>query len=49
MSTPLAVNVRLSPVKIDAVGRVRHLVRRFLNLSDGEIFELGASIGFACI
>ena len=42
----LAVRLRLSPVGVYAFARVRDAVRRFLNLSDGELFELGASIGF---
>ena len=46
---PLAVNVHLSPVIVDAVSRVRSPVRRFLNLRDGELFELGATIGFVGI
>ena len=48
-STPLAVNMRLSRVGIDAVGRVRDVVRSLLKLIEGEIFERGASIKFACI
>ena len=45
----LAVQMRLLPIGVDAVARERDALRRFLNLSDGEPFELGASIGFAGI
>lgn len=48
-TTPFAINVRLSPVGVDAVCRIRDAVHRFLNLSDGEVFEHGSSIGFTGI
>ena len=48
-STPLAVNMRASPMGIDAVGRVRDVVRRFLYLSDKEIFKRASSIRFTCM
>ena len=45
----LAVHVLLSPVGVDAIPLIRDAVRRFFTLSDGVLFELGASINFAGI
>ena len=42
-------HIRLSSQNVDAVYRARNAVRRSLNLSDGELVESGASIGFATI
>ena len=48
-TTPLEIGIRLSPVGVDTVSRVRDALRRFLNLSDGKLFEIGAFIDFVGI